>query len=120
MSWDIFIQDLPPVSRVEDIPADFKPRPIGDRDAILAGIRKALPMAEQQDNDWLFAKGDGIDVSLQLHMEDARQVRYIVVHVEGGDQSAVAVAALLRQLGSRGLDTATGDLFDAATLEESL
>ena len=114
MSWDIFIQDLPPVSRVEDIPPDFRPRCIGERDAIVA------TMAEQQDNDWLFVKGVNIDLSLQLHMEDAVQVRYIVLHVEGGSQSAPAVATLLRQLGLRALDTATGDLFDAETLEEGL
>lgn len=120
MSWDIFIQDLPPVPRVEDIPRDFKPRPIGDRAGIIARILKVLPMAERQDGDWLFAKGDDIDLSLQIHMEDETLVRYIVVHVEGGEQSATAVAALLRELGLRAMDTATGDLFDAATLEEGL
>jgi hypothetical protein len=120
MSWDIFIQDLPPVARVEDIPADFQPRCIGERETILATIRRVLPMAEQQDTDWLFAKGENIDLSLQLHMEDDTQVRYIVLHVEGGSLSAPAVAALLRQLDLRALDTATGDLFDAATLEEGL
>ena len=47
-------------------------------------------------------------------------LKRIVVHVHGGDQSAASVAAVLRELGLRGMDTATGDLFDAATLEEGL
>ncbi len=120
MSWDIYIQDLPPVTHVDEIPADFRPVPIGEREKILASIRQVLPMAEMQDRDWLFVRGDDIDISLQLHMEDATRVRYIVAHVDGGEQSAVAVAALLRELGLRAMDTATGDLFDADTLDEGL
>jgi hypothetical protein len=120
MSWDIYIQDLPPVHRVDDIPPDFRPRPIGTRAALTMRIREILPMVEQQDTDWLFARAPGIDLSLQLHMEDADQVRYILVHVHGGEQSAASVAALLRALDLRAMDTATGDLFDAAMLEEGL
>jgi hypothetical protein len=120
MSWDIFIQDLPDVRTANDIPDDFKPKPIGERDDLLNRMRSVLPMAEQQDLDWLFVKSPGIDLSLQLHMEDETLVRYIVVHVHSGDQSAACVAAILRELGLRGMDTATGDLFDAATLEEGL
>ena len=120
MSWDIFIQDLPNVRTANDIPNDFKPQPIGEREDLLKRIQAVLPMAEQQDLDWLFVKAPGIDLSMQLHMEDETLVRYIVVHVHGGDQSAASVAAVLRELGLRGMDTATGDLFDAATLEEGL
>lgn len=120
MTWEIHILDLPPVTHVDRIPADHRPKPIGDREKILAAIRKVLPMAEVQDRNWLFVRGDGIDISLQLHMEDETLIRYIVVHVEGGRQSAVAVAAMLRELGLRAIDTATGDLFDADTLEEGL
>lgn len=120
MTWDIFIQDLPAVSRVDDIPGDFRPQPIGEREALIARIRTVLPMLERQDSDWLFAKGHGIDLSMQLHMENAGQVRYILVHVHNGEQGAASVAALLRALGLRAMDTATGDLFDAVTLEEGL
>ncbi|MFN8352330.1 MAG: hypothetical protein U0U25_12765 [Flavobacteriales bacterium] len=120
MSWDIYIQDLPPVDRVDAIPEDFRPQPIGEREALIARIRKVLPMLERQDNDWLFAKGNGIDLSMQLHMEDATQVRYILVHVHNRELGAAGVAALLREPGLRAMDTATGDLFDAVMLEEGL
>lgn len=120
MNWDIFIQDLPNVRTAKDIPDDFKPQPIGEREVLAARILKVFPMADRQDEDWFFVKAPGMDLSLQLHMEDAAQVRYIVAHVHSGDQSAAGVAALLRELGLRGMDTATGDLFDAATLEEGL
>jgi hypothetical protein len=118
MSWDIFIQDLPEVRTASDIPDDFRPRPIGERDTLAKRILKVFPMAERQDDDWFFVKTPGMDLSFQFHMEDAVQVRYIVAHVHDGDLSAAGVAALLRELGLRGMDSATGDLFDAATLEE--
>lgn len=120
MSWDIFIQDLPAVRMADEIPADFRPRPIGARELLAARILEVLPMAHRQDRDWFFVKASGMDMSIQLHMEDAVQVRYIVVHVHGGEQSAAGVAALLRALGLRGMDSATGGLFDADTLEDGL
>ncbi|MBV6403313.1 MAG: hypothetical protein IT228_12240 [Flavobacteriales bacterium] len=120
MSWEIYIQDLPDVATVRDIPEGFRPRPIGERQQLAERIRAVFPMAEAQDNDWFFVRAPEMDLSLQLHMEDARRVRYIVVHVHGGALSACGVAALLRALDLRALDTATGDLFDARTLEEGL
>lgn len=120
MSWDIFIQDFPAVGSIAEVPLEFKPRPIGEREDLIARIKEAIPFADQQDSDWLFAKGDDIDLSIQLHFEDGERVRYIVVHVHGGVQSAVCVGALLRHLGLRGHDTATGELFDGSSLDEGL
>lgn len=120
MSWDIYIQDFPAVASISDVPADFKPKPIGERDLLIARIKEAIPIADQQDSDWLFVKGDDIDLSIQLHFEDAERVRYMVVHVHGGEQSAACVGALLRHLGLRAHDTATGELFDGLSLDEGL
>lgn len=120
MNWEIFIQDLPAVAKANDIPADFRPRPIGEREVIARHIKQALPMAQRQDTNWFFAKAPGIDLSIELHMEDQANVRYIVVRSHGGEQDAVSVAALLRTLGLRAMDTATGELFDGDGLEESL
>ena len=120
MSWEIFIQDLPEVSRIADVPADFRPAPLGTRDTLIATIRDAVPGAEPQDKDWLFVRTPGIDLSIQFHMEDAKQVRYIVVHVHGGDMSAHCVAGIMRALDRRAIDTSTGELFDADGQEEGL
>ncbi len=39
MSWDIFVQDLPQdVHKIDEIPDDFKPKPIGRRADIIAAI----------------------------------------------------------------------------------
>lgn len=120
MSWDIFIQDLPDVASLKDAPTDFRPKPIGTLDDLRARIMAAVPFADQQDADWLFLNSTEIDISIQFHMEDAKRVRYIVAHVHGGAQSATCIAAILQCLGLRALDTATGDFFDGAALDESL
>ena len=120
MSWDIFIQDFPNVGSIHEVPVDFKPQPIGERDELLARIREAIPFAETMDSDWVFVKGDDIDLSIQFHFERGTLVRYMVVHVHGGEQSAACVGALLQHLGLRAHDTATGELFDGSSLDEGL
>ena len=120
MSWDIYIQDLPAVATIADVPDDFRPRTIGEREAIIAKVREAVPFADLMDSDWLFIKANDIDISIQLHMEDGEKVRFMVAHVHGGEQSAACIGALLRHLGLRAHDTRTGDLFDGFSLDEGL
>lgn len=119
MSWDIYIQDLPAVKSVRDLPANFQLKPIGTRKELEARIAEAVAYTEHQDG-WLFINRPNIDISIAFEMESSDQVRYIVVHVHGGDQSAACVAAIVRHLGLRALDTATGEFFDTDALEESL
>lgn len=119
MSWDIYIQDLPPVKSVRDLPADFKLKPIGTRDELERKIIAAVGHVEKQDG-WLFVRSSGIDVSISFQMETRELVRYITVHVLGGEQSAACVAAIVKHLGLRALDTATGDFLDTDALDESL
>ena len=86
----------------------------------MSRIKEAIPFAEEQDRDWLFIRNAYTDISIQLHFEDGKQVRYMVAHVHGGDQSAACIAGLLCHLHLRAHDTATGDIFDGDTLDESL
>lgn len=120
MSWDIYIQDLPDVASINDVPATHRPQPIGDRTTILRKVKEAVPFIQEQDRDWLFVHQPGMDISLQLHMDGPDTVRYMVAHVHGGDQSALCVAAILRSLGLRAHDTETGELFDGYSLDENL
>ena len=105
---------------MQDVPADHRPQPIGLLDDLRQRIKQAVPQAEEQDSDWLFIQTPEIDISIQFHMEDVVRVRYIVVHVHSGAQSAACVAAIVQQLGLRAVDTATGEFFDSAALDESL
>jgi hypothetical protein len=119
MSWEIFIQDLPDVTSMDRVPKDHIPGPIGDRASLEQAIREVVPHADSQD-EWMFVRGPGVDMSLQFHMGQDKQVRYILVHVHEGENSAAQVAAIVRRLGLRAIDTATGEFFDAASLDESL
>ena len=120
MSWDIYIQDLPDVPSINDVPATHQPKPIGERAWIMERIKTVVPFAEEQDRDWIFIRSAAHDISMQLHLEGRDTVRYIVAHIHGGEQSAVCVAAIVRSLGLRAHDTGTGDLFDGNSLDESL
>jgi hypothetical protein len=114
MSWDIYIQDLPDVPSPNDIPENFRPAPLGAREALVAKILEAVPQAERQGSDWIFLKLPDADLSIQAHMEDSTLVRYFLVHVHGGDASPTWVARIVRSLGFRALDTSIGGWFDPA------
>ena len=111
MSWDIYIQDLPLVPSVKEVPNSHVPKPIGKRTDLMAKIYQALPKAEGEGSDWIFLRDEGVDMSIQFHMENRDEVRYLLVHVFGGDQSSTYVSTILRKLELRALDTETGEFF---------
>ena len=114
MSWDIYIQDLPPVASIADIPADFRPQPIGERASMIARIMEAVPFAELQDDSYLFVRTDEIDLSISFSLDpDTQRLMSIAVHVHGGERSPACVAAIVRSTGLRALDTGTSEFFDA-------
>lgn len=113
MSWDIFIQDLPAVKTIEEIPSDFRPQPIGVRDAVIARILEAVPFAERQDEDWMFVRTSEVDLSMSLTLDETtRELMCIAIHVHGGEHAAACVAAIVRASGHRALDTGNGGFFD--------
>jgi hypothetical protein len=121
MAWDIFIQDLPPVPSVADIPADFRPGTLGPAEVAVPRILAAVPFAEQQDDDWFFMRTPEIDLSMQLNkVAGTNELSHISVHVHGGLRSAMCVAAIVRALGLRALDTATNEFFDPDAPEHGL
>ncbi len=113
MSWDIFIQELPAVKTIEEIPDDFRPGPIGARETVIARILEAVPFAERQDDDWLFVRTGAVELSMSFSLDEAtRELMCIAIHVHGGEHAAACVAAIVQASGHRALDTGTGGLFD--------
>ncbi len=113
MSWDIFIQDLPAVKTIEDIPSDFRPKPIGDRAEVIARILEAVPFAERQDEDWMFVHTGEVELSMSFSLDEAtRELMCIAIHVHGGEHAAACVAAIVHSSGHRALDTGNGGFFD--------
>lgn len=112
MSWDIFVQDLPPgLGSVEEMPDDFRPAPLGDRTSILAAILRAAPDADARDPTWL--KIDRPEGSIEINLGDAGPVTSFALHVRGTDAIAANVAAILREVGARALALGTeSGIFD--------
>ena len=113
MSWDIFIQDLPDVASVADIPQDFRPGTIGDRESLVARMREAVPFLEHQEHDWYVVDTREVVLSFSISSESGTDaVTCIAIHVHGGEHSPACVAALVLATGCRALDTGTGGFFD--------
>lgn len=113
MSWDIYIQDLPRVPAIEDIPEDFRPRPIGDREEFIARVLEVVPFAERQDEDWLFVRTDKVELSMSFNLDEGtRELMCIALHVHGGELAAACAAAIVRASGQRALDTGNGGFFN--------
>jgi hypothetical protein len=103
VSWDIYVQDIPPsVKSVSEMPADFAPRPLGRRSDIIARIREVVPNADFTSPAWGLI--DGPDFSIEVSMRDMDPVNSFAFHVRGGDLAAFVVADILRHLGFRAFD----------------
>jgi hypothetical protein len=84
MSWDIFVQDLPPeAQKLTDIPADFRPQPLGSRAEVVAKIKAIVPQANFADPSWGII--DGGDFSIEVNMGEEDPVTGFAFHVRGGD-----------------------------------
>jgi hypothetical protein len=103
MSWDIYVQDIPPsVKSVSEMPDDFEPRALGRRADIIARIREIVPSADFTSPSC--GQIDGPDFSIEVSIGNLEQVESFAFHVRGGDLAAIVVADILRHLGLRALD----------------
>lgn len=116
MSFDVFVQDLPPDARaVADIPDDFAPRPIGRRADILTGILRAAPAADFIDPTWGRIDGPGFSIEVNIGPEDV--LDSFAFHVRGGQEALLVVADILRELGLRAIAPGTeSGFFEPAEL----
>lgn len=120
MSWDIFVQDLPEAAQsVDDIPDDFKPRPLGSRSEVVRRIQSVVPTADFSDPSWGTFEGPGF--SVEFNIGGADEVESFAMHVRGSDAAVGFVTDLLLRCGWRAFDSgsATG-IFDPASARESL
>jgi hypothetical protein len=110
VSFDVFVQDLPPGARtVADIPDNFAPRPIGRRTDIVAGILRAAPAADFTEPTWGHIAGPGYSIELNIGPEEV--LESFAFHVRGGQEALFIVADILRELGLRALAPGTASGF---------
>ena len=112
MSWDIFVQDLPRDARsTADIPADFRPKPIGSRADVIRQINDLIPDADFSDPSW--GRIEAEDWSIEVNMGADEECKSFALHVSGGDAVVGVVGAILKHLNLRALDSQTGEFFVA-------
>ncbi len=112
MSYDIFVQDLPPDAKtVEDIPSDFRPAAIGERWLIIEKIKVVVPGADFSDPAWGRIQGD--NWSIEMNMGANEHCGGFAIHIRGGAGAFGVVEAILRALKLRALDPQAGGFFVA-------
>jgi hypothetical protein len=112
MSWDIFVQDLPPgIASVADIPDSFVPSPIGLRSEVIAKLSALYPDCNFADLSWGVL--DLLGCSIELNLGSSEQLRSFAMHVRGDGRAPNVVAHVLGELGMRALDpSSTSGLFE--------
>ena len=112
MSWDIFVQDLPPgIASVDDIPDSFVPSPIGLRSEIIAKLSALYPECDFADPSWGVLDLPGC--SIELNLGSSEQLDSFAMHVRGDECAPNVVAHILGELGMRALDlSSTSGLFE--------
>jgi hypothetical protein len=112
MSYDIFIQDLPPEAKTfGDIPSDFKPASIGERSLILEKIKVVVPDVDFSDPSWGRIQGD--DWSIEINMGANEHCGGFAIHIRGGVGAFGVVEAILQALKLRAIDPQAGGFFVA-------
>jgi hypothetical protein len=110
MSWDIFIQDLPEVKSLADIPDDFCPKPIGKRADLIRRIQEVAPMADFSNPP--LGTLDADNFSIEFSLGEEKEVYCIACFIRGASGGGACIAAILQHLGLKAVDTATGEFFD--------
>jgi hypothetical protein len=110
VSFDVFVQDLPPDARtVGDIPDDFAPKPIGRRADIVAGILRAAPATNFADPTWGVIEGPEFSIEINVGPEEV--LDSFAFHVRGGAAALSVVADILRELRLRAIAPGTDSGF---------
>jgi hypothetical protein len=112
MSWDIFAQDLPAdANSIEDIPENFKPKPIGARADVIARILQVSPEVKFEP-DFAHAHLEGDGFSLEISILDHDPCEGVTFRVWGGGQTVInLIADILDNLKLRALQAGDGPHF---------
>ena len=119
MSWDIFVQDIPPnIRTVADIPDTFQPHPLCERAELIRRIKEFAPAVDFADPSW--GALEAPTFSVEFNLGDQEVVQSFALHVRGADAAAGFVAELLTHLGFRAFDPQSeSGLFEAGKVAEA-
>ena len=119
MSWDLFVQDLPPgIRSIAEIPDDFRPRPLGARSQIIERIWHAAPETNFSDPAWGQLDGEGF--SIEVNLGEDEEVVSFALHVRGDERAPFMVETILKAVGLRALDPSSNTgIFEVGKASES-
>ncbi len=106
MSWDVLIQDFGDYKQIKEIPNDFQPKSIGNRNDIIAKIKATFPEVKITDPSWLVLENDKFSIEFNIGNEEI--VDSIMLHIRGDESVINVVLELLTNLNVRAVDTTTG------------
>ena len=117
MSWDISVMNMPDVERVEDMPDDYLPEPLGTHDDVIKRILEVIPEVDFKDRTWGMLDDDSF--SIEFNMGSKEICEGFMMHVRGGGGVVPVIDHLLKELGLRAFDCQAGDFFTAGSAEGS-
>jgi len=110
MSWDVLIQDFGDYKQIQEIPNDFQPKSIGNRNDIITKIKATFPEVNITNPSWLVLENDKFSIEFNIGNEDI--VDSIMLHIRGDESVINVVLELLTNLNVRAVDTTTGKFVD--------
>lgn len=81
MSWDVLLIKEK-FKKIEDIPQDFEPAILGDRDTIISQLKSAIPELDYTDKSWGILQTP--EYSIEFNTGNKEDVGSIMLHVRGG------------------------------------
>jgi hypothetical protein len=111
MSWDVMILNAEGTPRcTAEMPADWRPKTMGETETVRAMIDRALPEVDWTDPRWGCLRGDGCSIEFQFQISG--DVEAFTLHVRGGGDPVSAIVHLCKCNGWVALDYSTGELID--------
>lgn len=118
MSWDLFVQDWGDVHSLDEIPADFQPKPIGKRSDFIERMQKIEPSIDFSDPSYGTLKNEHF--SINFSMGDDEDLMGFAMFVRGDELSIPLIGLILKELNVRSTDGGTANFFDVEESKASL
>jgi hypothetical protein len=118
MSWDVYFQDFGNYKRIEDIPEDFQPQPIGNKLDIINKIKEIAPDLNDSDDSWLILENDKF--SIEFNIGKTESLDSIMLHIRGNESVIGFISELIIKLQLRAVDMSTGKFIDISNHPKGL
>jgi hypothetical protein len=111
MSWDVIIfrSDFP-VTKMDDLPDDFKGPAMGTSEEIRIKLSSSFPGTDWSDPAWGIFEGDSFSIEFNIGHELV--TTDLMLHVRGNGEPVTPIAKMCLTHGWSAIDTSTGELLN--------